>query len=182
LRKAIDDAQNMLSFDSANRMLSSSVALQRTWLAGMLWEIDRRRHGNCTTRLLVLPKSDGRVAQNRTYRRRVIRLYAEAAELQRRLGNREKAGDSLQQAIALEKEISEPQTYTRLAQGNLHLGDGASDKARESFWEAVRLATAAVERRPEDMELRREQADCFERLAEFHQSASQWARPETVHP
>ena len=39
----------------------------------------------------------------------------------------------------------------------------------------MRLAEKAVEERPEEMELRRELADCYEQLAEFQRAAGQRA-------
>src|SRR5262249_48243707 len=61
----------------------------------------------------------------------------------------------------------------RLVEGSLHDGAGEREQALSSFREAVRLAEETVEERAEDMELRRELADCYERLADFHRSLGQ---------
>ena len=175
LRQSVDEDLALLSSDGDNEALASAVAIKRVWLAGMVWRdkpdeaIGLYRAAAEFYRKAILAST-----RNLSYRREAIRMEAEFAELSSRLKQQADALEHLGRATALEKAIAEPQAYTRLIEGNIHARSGERGPAIESYQEAVKLEAKAVAERPEDMEARREQADCLETLAQFYAAAGEW--------
>jgi tetratricopeptide (TPR) repeat protein len=75
----------------------------------------------------------------------------------------------------LEDEIVEPGAFTRGELGDHLSSVGERERAASAYLQAIESAQRAVNERPQDMELRRELADCYERLGQFHIRTREWS-------
>jgi tetratricopeptide (TPR) repeat protein len=116
----------------------------------------------------------GRSPNNLNVRRSLANAHAEIALPLRKLARIEDARLHLNKAVEIERAVGEPQAFTHMEWGDLLLARLDRNGAREQFETALALAEKAVAARPEPMQLRRELADCYERLGEFHAGAREW--------
>jgi tetratricopeptide (TPR) repeat protein len=116
----------------------------------------------------------GRSPTNLNVKRSLARAHAEIALPLRKLGRVEEAKAHLTKAVEIERGLGEPQPFTHMEWGDLLLAQRDRNGAREQYETALALAEKAVAARPEPMQLRRELADCYERLGEFHASGRDW--------
>lgn len=169
MRNGLAEAASLLRLDRENEDLAASIALYRRMLAGAMADQDEAAARDLYRQAAkfydeAMPKTP----MHRRYRVEAARVQAEMADLLRRIGKLNEAAAALDKAELLENEISERHAFTSLVKGNLAAGHGHGEQARSAFEDAVNLAGDAVKQRPSDMELRREQADCMERLGEFY--------------
>jgi tetratricopeptide (TPR) repeat protein len=116
----------------------------------------------------------GRSPTNLNVKRSLARAHAEIALPLRKLGRVEEAKAHLTKAVEIERGLGEPQPFTHMEWGDLLLAQRDRNGAREQYETALALAEKAVAARPEPMQLRRELADCYERLAQFQAGAREW--------
>lgn len=111
-----------------------------------------------------------RTPTNLRLKRDIARVHAESAMPLRNSGQADRALQWLQRALDVEREIGEPASFTHLELGDAFLARRERNKALQQYTDAVPIAEKAIEARPQTMQLRRELADCHERLGAFHQS------------
>jgi tetratricopeptide (TPR) repeat protein len=117
-----------------------------------------------------------RSLDNLDFKRRLAHVHAEMALPLRTLHRFDEATLHLSKAVEIERGLGEPQPFTHLEWGDLLLAKRDRIGARQHYETALRLAEKAIVAKPEPMELRRELADCYERLGAFHHSAREWTR------
>src|SRR5689334_22929557 len=101
-------------------------------------------------------------------------VHDETALPLRKQGRIEEAKAHQSKAVEIERGLGEPQPFTHMESGDLLLSRRDRNGAREQYETALALAEKAVAARPEPMQLRRELADCYERLGGFHGTAREW--------
>jgi tetratricopeptide (TPR) repeat protein len=79
--------------------------------------------------------------------------------------------DELRKALELERTRSEMTSFTRNEMGDLLLEMGNRTGALKEYRQALAIAERAVDEMPGMMQLRRELADCYERLGYFYVSS-----------
>ena len=97
--------------------------------------------------------------------------HSEMALPLRKLGRLGEAREHLDEALSIEDSIPAPKAFTRNELGDLLLESGEREQALHHYRAALTLAEQAVVKRPQDMQCRRELADCYERLGNFHARA-----------
>jgi tetratricopeptide (TPR) repeat protein len=117
-----------------------------------------------------------RSLDNLDFKRRLAHVHAEMALPLRTLHRFDEATLHLSKAVEIERGLGEPQPFTHLEWGDLLLAKRDRIGARQHYETALRLAEKAIVAQPEPMQLRRELADCYERLGEFHHSAHEWTQ------
>jgi tetratricopeptide (TPR) repeat protein len=87
----------------------------------------------------------------------------------RKLGRREEAFAELRRSLELR-----PSVPAHNAMGDLWLEASDWPRAREEYQRALEIAEKEVEAKPHMMELRRDLADCYERLGSYYAGPGDW--------
>jgi tetratricopeptide (TPR) repeat protein len=167
----VAEAEQLFNTDPLDMWLAWRLALWQAKLGAVTREADPSKAVAAYARSVqLLAQVLERTPTNLRLKRDIARVHAEGAMPLRNSGQADRARQWLQRALDVEREIGEPASFTRLELGDAFLARRERDKALQQYTEAVPIAEKAIEARPQTMQLRRELADCHERLGAFHQS------------
>lgn len=172
VRAAVELRERYAASDSMNvfARLNTSPALLS--LAEFTRESEPQQSVDAYLKAIAIEDEQLKVSpHNRDARRAIARARAEMALPLSKLGRTGEAEASLQAAANLERKLAEPRSFTELEWGDWFLRTGRRADALDHYQRAVTLANEAIERRPEQMQIRRELADCFERLGAYYAAA-----------
>ena len=172
VREALAARELYASNDASNvfARLNTSFALQS--LAEFTREMEPHQSVEAYLRVIAIQNEQLRLSpHNRAALRMIAIAQAEMALPLVKLGRASEARASLVTASAMEKALGEFRPVTEMEWGDWYLRSGDRAQARSHYEHAVTLANEWIAHRPEEMQLRRELADCYERLGAYYAAA-----------